>query len=148
MLILYSVSHKIKAEDHRVSNNDGRLCWEATKLNAVGNILLGARAQPLGVGGLRTPKIWMDHPNFLGEECDYRYITHCSARNWVYHSYFVLYNILDQGIGPPTLKTWLRPWLGDQKQSVRSSSSSFENLCCAYYNNQYYLNIFKKLSSC
>jgi len=24
----------------------------------------------------------------------------CSARNWVYHPHFVLYNNLDQGIGP------------------------------------------------
>jgi len=61
------------------------------------------------VGGPDSPKIWMDHPKFLDEECDYRYVTHCSARNWVYHPYFVLHNNLDQGIGPPTLKTWLRP---------------------------------------
>ena len=53
----------------------------------------------------------MDHPNFFDEECDYRYVTDCSARNWVCHPYFVLYNNLDQGIGPPTLKTWLRPWI-------------------------------------
>jgi len=59
--------------------------------------------------GAGPPKIWMDHPNFFHEECDYRYVTHCSARNWVYHPYFVLYNNLDQGIGPPTLKTWLHP---------------------------------------
>ena len=69
-----------------------------------GRNYLGLRA------GSGPPKIWMDHPNFLDEECDYRYVTHCSARNWVYHPYFVLYNNLDQGIGPPTLKTWLRPW--------------------------------------
>jgi len=25
---------------------------------------------------------------------------HCSARNWLYHPYFVLYNSLRQGIGP------------------------------------------------
>ena len=40
-----------------------------------------------------------------------RYVTHCSARNWVYHPYFVLYNNLDQltkELYPPTLKTWLR----------------------------------------
>jgi len=53
-----------------------------------------------GVGGPGPPKIWTDHPNFFDEECDYRYITYCSARNWVYHTYFVLYNNLDQGIGP------------------------------------------------
>ena len=63
-----------------------------------------------GLGGVRTlPKIWTDHPNFLDEECDYRYVTECSARNWVYHPYFVLYNNLDHGIGPPTLKMWLHP---------------------------------------
>ena len=62
-----------------------------------------------GVGwGVRTPKIWTDHPNFF-DECDYRYVTDCSARNWVYNPYFLLYNNLNQGIGPPTLKTWLRP---------------------------------------
>jgi len=62
-----------------------------------------------GFGGSGPPKIWTDHPNFFDEECDYRYVTDCSARNWVYHPYFVLYNNLDQGIGPPTLKAWLRP---------------------------------------
>ena len=58
-----------------------------------------------GVGD-RTPKIWTDHPNFFDEECDYRYVTDCSARNWVglYHPYFVLYNNLDQGIGPPNFE--------------------------------------------
>jgi len=59
--------------------------------------------------GARTAKIWTDHPNFFDEECDYRYVTDCSARNWLYYPYFVLYNNLDQGIGLPTLKTWLRP---------------------------------------
>jgi len=38
----------------------------------------------------------MDYPNFFDEECDYRYVTDCSVRNWVYHPYFVLYNNLDQ----------------------------------------------------
>jgi len=56
-----------------------------------------------GVGGVRTPKISMDHPNFFDEESDYRYVTDCSARNWVYHPYFFLYNNLDQAIGPPQL---------------------------------------------
>ena len=54
-------------------------------------------------------KKWTDLPNFFDGKCDYRYVTHCSARNCVYHPYFVLYNNQDQGIGPPTLKTWLRP---------------------------------------
>ena len=77
-----------------------------------------ARAQPLGRSGGPDPpppkkknnKIWTDHPNFFDEECDYRYVTDCSARNWAYRPYFVLYNNLDQGTGPPTLKTWLSPW--------------------------------------
>ena len=60
--------------------------------------------------GSPPPKKKLDGPpQLFDEECDYRYVTHCSARNWVYHPYFVLYNNLDQGIGPPTLKTWLRP---------------------------------------
>jgi len=60
------------------------------------------------------PKVWTDHPNFFDEENDCRYITDCSARNWVglYHPYFVLYNNIDQGIGPPNLKTWSRPCPG------------------------------------
>jgi len=45
-----------------------------------------------------------------------RYVKDCSPRNWVYHPYFVLYSNLDQKIGPPTLKTWLRPWLYDTSQ--------------------------------
>jgi len=77
---------------------------------------IGATAQPLGgrEGGRTSPpkKNWTDHPNFFDEECDYRYVTNCSARNWVCHPYFVLYNNLEQEIGPPTLKTWLRPWIG------------------------------------
>jgi len=48
-----------------------------------------------GVGGVRTPKIWADHPNFFDEECDYRYVIDCSARKWGYYPYFVLYNNLD-----------------------------------------------------
>jgi len=67
------------------------------------------RAQPLRGQGVWTPKIWTDHPNFFDEECDYHCITDCSARSWVYHTYFVLYNNLDQGIGPPTSRTSLRP---------------------------------------
>jgi len=36
-------------------------------------------------GGPELPpkKNWTDHPNFFDEECDYRYVTDCSARNWV-----------------------------------------------------------------
>jgi len=61
--------------------------------------------------GGRTPQIWMDQSNFFDEECDYRYVTHCSARNWVYHPYFVLYNNLyiDQGIGPQLWKLSCAP---------------------------------------
>ena len=56
-----------------------------------------------GVGWVRTPqKLRRTTPAFY-------VAVDCSARNWVYHPYFVLYNNLDQGIGPPTLKTWLRP---------------------------------------
>ena len=64
--------------------------------------------------GVRTPKkIWTDHPNFFDEECDYRYVTDCSARNWLYHPYFVLYNNLDQGIGPPNFENVVAPLLSD-----------------------------------
>ena len=43
--------------------------------------------------------------------CDYRYVTHCSARNWVdlYHPYFVLHNNLDQGIGHPNFENVVAP---------------------------------------
>ena len=58
-----------------------------------------------GRRGSGPPKIWTDHPNFFDEEYDYRYVTACSAQNWVYHPHFVLYNNLHQGVGPPTLKT-------------------------------------------
>jgi len=51
-------------------------------------------------GGSDPQKNWTDHPNFFYEECDYRYVTDCSARNWVYHPYFVLYNDLDQELDP------------------------------------------------
>jgi len=61
-----------------------------------------------GSGGSGPPKIWTVHPNFFDEECDYRYVTDCSALNWVYHPHFVLYSNLEQGIGLPTLRTWLR----------------------------------------
>ena len=59
--------------------------------------------------GVRTPppkkkKNGRTNPTFF-------VAAHCSARNWLNHPYFVLYNNLDQGIGPPTLKTWLRPCL-------------------------------------
>jgi len=64
--------------------------------------VVGARAQPLEVEGVRTPRN-LDGLRQLYVAAD------CIARNWVYHPYFVLYNNLDHGIGPPTLKTWLRP---------------------------------------
>ena len=35
-----------------------------------------------GVGSPDPPKIWTDHPSLFDEECDYRYVTDCSARNW------------------------------------------------------------------
>jgi len=59
--------------------------------------------------GVWTYKIWMDHPNFFDEECDYRYVTDYSARNWVYHPYFVLYNNLDQEIGTPNFEHVVAP---------------------------------------
>jgi len=68
-----------------------------------------AKGATTGGRGSGSPKIWRGHPNFFDEECDYRYVTDCSSLNWVHHPYFVLYNNLDQGIGPPTLQTWLRP---------------------------------------
>jgi len=72
-------------------------------------IVYARKGATTGGRGVRTPQIWTEHPNFFDEECDYRYVTDYSERNWVYHPYFVLYNNLHQGIGPPTLKTWLRP---------------------------------------
>ena len=72
----------------------------------------GPRAQPLGVGGPDIPKNWMDHPNFFDEECDYRYVTYCSPRNWVYHRNFVLYNNLEQEIGPSNFENVVAPLYG------------------------------------
>jgi len=63
-----------------------------------------------GGRGVRTPlQIWTDHPNFFDEECDYSYVTDCSPRKWVCHPYFVLYNNLDQGIGPPNFENVVAP---------------------------------------
>ena len=73
--------------------------------------------------GVRTPQKNLDGPpQLFYEECDYRYVTACSARNWVYHPHFVLYNNLHQGIGPPTLKTWLRPC---SPQAIRAPDGHF-----------------------
>jgi len=72
------------------------LAWSVT-------IVSPAKNQGRNHWGSRSPdppKNWTDHPNFFDEESDYRYITDCSARNWVYYPYFVLYNNLDLGIGP------------------------------------------------
>jgi len=48
----------------------------------------------------------------FGGVCDYRYVTDCSERNWLYHLYFVLYNNCDQGILPSGVfgldNSWLR----------------------------------------
>ena len=49
------------------------------------------------------------HQNLDGPPQLFYVAAGCSARNWVYHPYFVLYNNQHQEIGPPTLKTWLRP---------------------------------------
>jgi len=96
----------------------GRCPWVRSKCHDVHETISGTgrqcpsrtawrpRAQPLGDEGegVRTPsKNGRTTPTF-------HVAADCSARNWVYHPYFVLYNNLDQGIGPPTLKTWLRPW--------------------------------------
>ena len=62
-----------------------------------------------GSEGSAAPKIWTDHPNFFGEERDYRYVTDYSARNWVYHPYFVFYNNLDQEIRPPNFENVIAP---------------------------------------
>jgi len=57
-----------------------------------------ARAQPLrGLGGPDPPKFGWTTPTFY-------VAADCSARNWIYHPYFVLYNNLDQGIGPQLWK--------------------------------------------
>ena len=56
-----------------------------------------------GSEGPDPPKFGRTTPTFYAA-------ADCSARNWVYHPYFVLYNNLNRGIGPPTLKTWFRPW--------------------------------------
>ena len=56
-------------------------------------------------GGVRTPpkkKIGRTTPTFY-------VAVDCSARNWVYHPYFVLYNNLDQGIGPPNFENVVAP---------------------------------------
>ena len=73
-----------------------------------------SRVQPLvqGVGGrVQTPlpQNLDDHLNFFDEECEYRYVTACTARNWVRHPHFVLYNNLDQGIGPPNFENVVAP---------------------------------------
>ena len=60
-------------------------------------------------------KNWTDQPNFFDEESDYRYVTDCSARNWVYYPYFVLYNNLDQGIGPPNFENVVAPLTKTEK---------------------------------
>jgi len=62
-------------------------------------------------GGFRIPpnKKLDGPPQLFDEECDYCYITDCSARNWVYHPYFVPYNNPRPMNWTPTLKTWLRP---------------------------------------
>jgi len=93
-------------------NLDRCLPWARNVPNTSrGSVATCLRAQPLEGRGVRTPQnLGTDHPNFFDEESDYRYVTDCSPRNWVYYPYFVLYNNLDQGIGPLTLKTWLRPY--------------------------------------
>jgi len=64
--------------------------------------VVAATCNDATTGGRRDPDPQnLDGPvQLFDEECDYRYVTDCSAQNWVYHPYFVLYNNLDQGIGP------------------------------------------------
>jgi len=88
-----------------------------------------------GARGSGPPKIWTDHPDFFDEECDYRYVTDCSPRHWVYHPYFVLYNNLDQGIGPPQLSKRgcapareLRPSLNLRVIELRIEVSSYVDI--------------------
>jgi len=50
-------------------------------------------------------------PQLFDEESGYRYVTDCSARNWVCHPYFVLYNNLDQEIGPLNFENVVAPLL-------------------------------------
>jgi len=74
------------------------------KRHSLQKLHVKSRAQPLGGrGGPDPSKFGRTTPTFY-------VAADCSARNWVYYPYFVPYNNLDQGIGPPTLKTWLRPW--------------------------------------
>ena len=64
---------------------------------------LAPRAQPLGGrGGPDPPKFGRTTPTFYVAAL-------CSARNWLYHPYFVLYNNLDQGIGPPNFENVVAP---------------------------------------
>jgi len=73
------------------------------KRHSLQKLHVKSRAQPLGGrGGPDPSKFGRTTPTFY-------VAADCSARNWVYYPYFVPYNNLDQGIGPPTLKTWLRP---------------------------------------
>jgi len=74
---------------------------------------------------------WTDHPNFFHEACDYRYVTHCSARSWVYHPYFVLYNNLDQGIGPQLVKRGCAPApTGGVSGQLKSIVKQINSLTC------------------
>ena len=99
---------KVKSKDYRSALPN----WKDSRPSGINLALTSskmtsseARAQPLG-GGLAgsgpPPPIWTDHPNFL-RSC----MLQCTKLS--IPSAFVLYNNQDQGIGPPTLKTWLRP---------------------------------------
>jgi len=69
----------------------------------------GPKGATTGGLGVRTPKNLDGPPQLFDEECDYRYVTDCSPRNWVCHLYFVMYNNLDQGIGPQLCKRGCAP---------------------------------------
>jgi len=96
-------------------------CW-LTKVQAFEHCFPKQGRNHWGIGRVRNPpprkKNWTDHPNFFDEECDYRYTTDCTARNWVYHPHFVLYNNLYQGIGPPNFENVVAPL---SLSSLRSS---------------------------
>jgi len=68
--------------------------------------LYTAKGATRGEGGWEDPppkkKIGRTTPTFY-------VAVHCSARNWLYHPYFVLCNNLDQGIGPPNFEYVVAP---------------------------------------
>ena len=64
-----------------------------------------------GVGGSGPPKFGRTTPTFY-------VAADCSARNWVYHPYFVMYNNLDQGTGPPNFENVVAPLLTETETQL------------------------------